>query len=140
MGLFSYLDKYFLTSKIKIKQPVSDMIVKNAGPMQPRALWGLSAAWIHIFLRLSLGSFPPFRAHCSLFFILPVFLLHTLFLFCSLVLAFLLSICIVLIEGAALACVCVARQTLEEKLFSPVLLCYRVQRSSGNNSRCCHSF
>jgi hypothetical protein len=29
---------------------------------------------------------------------------------------------------------------LEEKLFSPVLLCYRVQRSSGNNSRCCHSF
>ena len=41
MGLFLYLDKYFLTSKIKIKQSVSDMIVKNAGSVQPRALWGL---------------------------------------------------------------------------------------------------
>lgn len=32
MGLFLYLDKYFLTSKIKIKRSVSDMIVKSAGP------------------------------------------------------------------------------------------------------------
>lgn len=29
MGLFLYLDKYFLTTEIKMRLPVSDMIVKT---------------------------------------------------------------------------------------------------------------
>lgn len=115
MGLFLYLDKYFLTSKIKIRQPVSDMIVKNAGSMEPRVLWGLGglgAAWIRIFLLLSLVSSPPFLVHCSFFSILSVFLFHTGFLSHPPVLVFVLPIFIIPIKGVVPACVYVTRQML----------------------------
>lgn len=102
------------------------MIERNAGPVQPRALRGRCLVNSYFPPPVS-GLFPSLLSPLlSLFFFIPpVFLLHTPFLFHSLVLVFPPSICIILREGVALACVDGARQTLVERWFSPVL-CVRV--------------